>query len=161
MLLLRKDQLPDDPNWLLELKLDGYRALAIKTGGSVQLRSRNDNDFNGHYPGIVQALNSMPDETVIDGEVVAIDSDGRPSFNALQNYGGTGTPLNYYAFDLLILRGLDIMAEPLVRRRELLESEVLPPLSEPIRYSPELRASLADLVQSVKAQRLEGLVAKN
>ena len=102
MLLLRKEQLPDDPNWLLELKLDGYRALAFKTGGRVHLRSRNDNDFNGHYPGIVQALESMPDETVIDGEVVALDPDGRPSFNALQNYGGTGTPINYYVFDLLI-----------------------------------------------------------
>jgi bifunctional non-homologous end joining protein LigD len=73
MLLLRKDQLPDDPNWLLELKLDGYRALAFKTGGRVHLRSRNDNDFNGHYPGIVHALESIPDETVIDGEVVALD----------------------------------------------------------------------------------------
>src|SRR4051795_12468196 len=103
----------------------------------------------------------MPDETVIDGEVVALDPNGRPSFNALQNYGGTGTPINYYAFDLLILRGRDVMTEPLVRRRELLEREVLPNLSEPVRYSPELRAGLADLIQSVKAQRLEGLVAKN
>jgi DNA ligase D-like protein (predicted ligase) len=161
MLLLRKEQLPDDPNWLLELKLDGYRALAFKTDGRVHLRSRNDNDFNGHYPGIVQALESMPDETVIDGEVVALDPEGRPSFNALQNYGGSGIRLNYYIFDLLILRGRDVMAEPLVRRRELLEREVLPNLSEPVRYSPELRASLADLIQSVKAQRLEGLVAKN
>ncbi|MBN9657079.1 MAG: non-homologous end-joining DNA ligase [Acidobacteria bacterium] len=160
MLLLRKEQLPDDPNWLLELKLDGYRALAFKTGGRVHLRSRNDNDFNGHYPGIVQALEAMPDETVIDGEVVALDPEGRPSFNALQNHGGAGTPLNYYVFDLLILGGRDVMAEPLVRRREMLEREVLPKLSEPVRYSPELRASLADLIQSVKAQRLEGLVAK-
>lgn len=90
-----------------------------------------------------------------------LDPGGRPSFNALQNYGGTGTALNYYVFDLLILRGRDVMAEPLVRRRELLEREVLPDLSEPVRYSPELRASLADLIQSAKAQRLEGLVAKN
>lgn len=155
MLLFRKEQLPDDPNWLLELKLDGYRAVAFKTGGRVHLRSRNDNDFNGRYPDIVQALESMPDETVIDGEVVALDPDGRPSFNALQNYGGTGTPINYYVFDLLILRGRDVMAEPLVRRRELLEREVLPNLSEPVRYSRELPASLADLIQSVKAPRTE------
>lgn len=73
MLLLHKEHLPDDPNWLLELKLDGYRALAIKTGGRVHLRSRNDNDFNGRYQDIVQALESMPDETVIDGEVVALE----------------------------------------------------------------------------------------
>src|ERR1051325_8867976 len=61
-----------------ELKLDGYRALAIKTSGEVQLRSRNDNDFNGRYPGIVKALAPMPGETVLDGEVVALDAEGRP-----------------------------------------------------------------------------------
>jgi bifunctional non-homologous end joining protein LigD len=73
MLLLRTESLPEGPNWLVELKLDGYRALAIKTGGKVQLRSRNNNDFSGKYPLIVKALTSMPDETVIDGEVVALD----------------------------------------------------------------------------------------
>ena len=71
MLLLRTEELPDGPVWLHELKFDGYRALAIKNGGTVKLRSRNDNDFNGRYPAIVKALSAMPDETVIDGEVVA------------------------------------------------------------------------------------------
>jgi ATP-dependent DNA ligase len=87
MLLLRTEKLPEGPDWLVELKLDGYRSLAIKTGGKIQLRSRNDKDFNGKYPGLVKALADMPDETVLDGEVVAFDPEGRPSFNMLQNYG--------------------------------------------------------------------------
>jgi ATP-dependent DNA ligase len=71
MLLLRTEALPEGADWLYELKLDGYRALAIKTRGQVQLRS-NDNDFSLRYPGIVKALASLPDGTVIDGELVAL-----------------------------------------------------------------------------------------
>src|ERR1700722_6467670 len=160
MLLLRTEKLPQGPEWLIELKLDGYRALAIKSCGKVQLRSRNDNDFNSRYPAIVRALAPMPDETVIDGEVVALDEDGRPSFNALQNHGSAGIPLHFFIFDLLMLQGRDVMAEPLVKRRELIERHVLPKLADPIRYSPILEASLVDLIRSVKEQGLEGLVAK-
>ena len=160
MLLLRTEKLPEGPDIQYEIKFDGYRALAIKTGGKVNLRSRNDNDFNVRYPGIVKALAPMPDETVIDGEVVALDNDGKPSFNTLQNYGSAGAPLHFYIFDLLILRGRDVMGEPLVKRRELLEEHVLPKLAEPIRYSPVLEAKLEDLIRSVKAQGIEGLVAK-
>ena len=160
MLLLRMERLPEGLDWLHELKFDGYRALAIKTDGTVQLRSRNDNDFNARYPGIVKALQSMPDETVIDGEVVALDANGKPSFNLLQNYGSAGMALHYFIFDVLILKGRDVMAETLVQRRELLEKHVIPKMSEPIRYSPVLEGKLKDLIQSVKAQGLEGLVAK-
>jgi DNA ligase D-like protein (predicted ligase) len=160
MLLLRTEELPSGPLWLYELKFDGYRALAIKTGGKVRLRSRNDNDFNARYPSIVKGLAAMPNDTVIDGEVVALDGDGKPSFNLLQNHGSGGTPLHFFIFDLLVLRGKEVMGERLLRRRELLEKHVFPKMSEPIRYSPVLEASLTDLIQSVKAQGLEGLVAK-
>src|SRR5580704_10062959 len=160
MLLLPTEKLPEGQGWVHELKLDGYRALAIKTGGRVQLRSRNDNDFSARYPGIVKALAAMPDETVIDGEVVALDADGRPSFNMLQNYGSAGAPLHFFIFDVLVLKGRDVMGEPLVKRRALIEKHVLPQLADPIRYSPILEGSLKDLVRSVKAQGLEGLVAK-
>ena len=161
MLLLPKDKLPEGPNWLYELKLDGYRAIAIKGRGKVLLRSRNDKDFSTRYPDIAGALAAMPDETVIDGEVVALDTDGKPSFNLLQNYGVGGAQLVYYVFDVLVLAGKDVMREPLDTRRALLEEHVLPRLNEPIRFSQEFRASLADLVEAVKAQGFEGLVAKN
>ena len=159
MLLLPADTLPAGPIWTYELKLDGYRALGIKTGGMVRLRSRNDKDFNRNYPAITRALAALPDETVIDGEVVALDSDGRPSFNALQN-GSAGATIVYYVFDVLILGGRNVMGEPLAMRRELLSREVLPLLAEPVREAPRFAAALADLIAAVRAQGLEGLVAK-
>jgi bifunctional non-homologous end joining protein LigD len=160
MLLLRTDALPAGEQWLYELKLDGYRAVAFKRGGAVHLRSRNDNDFNSRYPAVVEALAKLPDNTVIDGEIVAFDSEGRPSFNALQNYGSASGPVVYYVFDVMILAGRDVTREPLHQRRELLEKKVLPKLPEPVRYSAPLNADLPVLVQSVKAHGLEGLVAK-
>jgi bifunctional non-homologous end joining protein LigD len=85
MLLLRTDKLPDSPDLLYEIKLDGYRAIAFKSGDKVHLRSRNDNDFGVRYAAVAKALQAMPDETVIDGEIVALDGGGWPSFNLLQN----------------------------------------------------------------------------
>jgi bifunctional non-homologous end joining protein LigD len=160
MLRLHTEKLPQGPDWLYELKLDGYRALAIKTGGKLHLRSRNDHDFTGRYPEIAAALRSLPDETVIDGEVVALDEQGRPSFNLLQNFGSSSTPLIYYVFDAPIVSGRDVLRETLDARRELLERVVLPLLDEPIRYSQELNADLPALINAVKAQGLEGLIAK-
>lgn len=160
MLLLRTDALPASDKWMYELKLDGYRAIAFKRGGRVHLRSRNDNDFSVRYPGIVKALAGMPDNTVIDGELIAFDDDGRPSFNALQNYGSAGAPVAYYVFDVMVLAGRDVMREPLERRRRLLETKVLPKLAEPVSYAASLDASLPVLIHSVRAQGFEGLVAK-
>ena len=160
MLLLRTEKLPEGPDWAYEIKLDGYRALAFKTGGKLQLRSRNDNDFALRYPSIAKALAFLPDDTAVDGEIVALDAEGKPSFNTLQNYGSSKADLIFYVFDVMVLAGKDVMGEPLRQRRELLEKKVLTKLDEPIRYSPALEASLADLVHSVKAQGFEGLVAK-
>jgi DNA ligase D-like protein (predicted ligase) len=161
MLLLRTENLPDEPaRWEYQLKLDGYRAIAFKTGGKLYLRSRNDNDFSVRYPSVLRGLARLPNETVIDGEIVALDDDGRPSFNALQNYSSPKTPIIYYVFDVMVLAGRDVKAQMLEARRELLERNVLPKLAEPVRYTGELEASLRDLIESVRAQRLEGLVAK-
>jgi bifunctional non-homologous end joining protein LigD len=128
--------------------------------GRVHLRSRNDKDLGGKYPDVVKALASLPDETVIDGELIAMDDAGHPSFNALQNYGASKSPLLYYVFDVLTIRGHDVTGEPLSSRREFLDQEILPKLPDPIRPSAVLDASLPDLIRAVKEQGLEGLVAK-
>jgi len=160
MLLQRAETLPDDPRWEYQLKLDGYRAIAFRSRGRVQLRSRNDHDFSRRYPAVLTGLDRLPDETVIDGEVVAFDAQGRPSFGALQNAGSSPIAVIYYVFDVMMLAGKDVMSEPLVKRRALLEKKVLPKLGEPCRYAGPLDAPLAVLLESVKAQQLEGLVAK-
>src|SRR5262245_12584577 len=112
MLLLPTESLPSGEAWLYELKLDGFRAIAFKRNGDVSLRSRNDHDFNARYPGVVKALGKLPDNTVLDGEIVAFDEEGRPSFSALQNYGSAAAPVVYYVFDVLVLSGQDLRREP-------------------------------------------------
>ena len=160
MLLLKTETLPDDADrWIYELKLDGYRAIAFKTGGRLHLRSRNDNDFSQRYPEVVRGLEKLPSDTVVDGEIVAFDAEGRPSFNLLQNYAPE-TPIGYFVFDVLMLAGRDLTQEPLSKRQALLESKVLPHLGEPVRYVPPLEGSLQTLVHSVKTHGFEGLVAK-
>jgi ATP-dependent DNA ligase len=123
MLCLATEALPEGPAW--EYELDGYRALAIKTSERVWLRSRNDKDFVVRYPLIPEALSHVPDETIIDGEVVAFDESGRPSFNTLQNCGSSKVPIYFYAFDLPMLAGRYLTALPLEQRRELLCTKVL------------------------------------
>ena len=160
MLLLRTNNLPDEPTqWDYQLKLDGYRAIAFKTGGRVHLRSRNDNDFGIRYPTVVHGLAKLPNETVIDGELVAPEEDGRPSFSALQNATST-TPVLYYVFDVMILAGRDVRSETLEVRKALLEQKVVPKLAEPVRYSAGFKVGLRDLIHAVKTHGLEGLVAK-
>ena len=108
----------------MERNWTGTARLQSRAAGRSNCASRNDNDFNGRYPSIVKALAAMPDETVIDGEVVALDGEGRPSFSLLQNYGPGRSPLHYFIFDVLILGGRDVMGQPLMKRRELIEEQI-------------------------------------
>jgi ATP-dependent DNA ligase len=160
MLLLRTDRLPEGPAWLYELKLDGYRGVAAKSAGRVGVWSRNENDFGQKYPTIAAALAKLPDDTVVDGEIVALDPEGRPSFNVLQNYGSDQTPLIYYLFDAMVLNVRDLRGQTMEARRKLLEEKVLPLMAEPIRASPVLPGNPDELIGAVKEQGLEGLVAK-
>src|SRR5438128_6374056 len=160
MLLQRTDSLPKGANWAYEVKLDGYRALAMRTSGKVHLRSRHNKDFTTKYPAIVSALATLPDETVIDGEVVALDDSGWPSFSALQDYVSSKVPIVYYVFDVLMVAGRNVMSEPASVRRDLLRREILPKLGEPIRESPVMGANLPELINGVRARGLEGLRSK-
>ena len=93
--------LPDGDDWRYEVKFDGYRVIAIKDGDRVQLRSRNDKDMTATYPGVARAVARLDTESaIIDGEVVAVDDAGRPSFQALQHHAAH--PRHHivcYAFD--------------------------------------------------------------
>jgi len=113
MQALPAEKLPEG-DWLYEVKLDGYRALASKDGKDVRLISRNNKPFN--YPQLLDALKSLSAEHVIlDGEIVALDENGRSSFQLLQVFKSSEqrVPLVYYAFDLLFLDGKDLRKEPL------------------------------------------------
>ena len=100
--LVADREIAEGDGWLYEVKFDGYRALAIKSDVAVRLRSRNDKDFTKRYPGVVAALSELPDETVIEGEVVALDATGKPAFSLLQN---GAADVHFYVFDLLVLSG--------------------------------------------------------
>jgi bifunctional non-homologous end joining protein LigD len=152
------DQLPEGGDWQYEIKLDGYRALAIKDK-VARLLSRRNNSLNDRFPEITGAMVSLEDGTIVDGEVVALDSEGRPSFNLLQHHKENSRAIVFYIFDVLAYRGRDVRGLPLRQRRELL-SEMFKGLSEPLRISAPVEANASKLIAAVRDNGLEGIVAK-
>ena len=120
----RAERPPEGPEWCYELKLDGYRAIAARSGNRTQLWSRNKKDFNRRFPSVSTAIGELPNDTIIHGEIVALDPAGKPSFGLLQGFGSEASALVLYAFDLLMLRGKDVRLWPLEERRELGQSNV-------------------------------------
>ena len=98
-------KLPDGPQRLYEIKLDGYRFIAVKSSGKLNLLSRRRNSFNRQYSLVFEALADLPDDTVIDGKVVALNQSGRPDFNLLQHYRAEASRIHYFVFDLLVYKG--------------------------------------------------------
>jgi len=151
--------LPDDPQWIYEVKFDGYRALLIKHGDKVEIRSRNDNDLTAAYPGVQAAGRRLRAQTaIVDGEIVAVDASGRPSFQALQHRRGYAgyTPV-FYAFDLMHLNGENLVRQPLEDRRARLRG-VLD--GSGLFFSEALTGSVSEIVDAVRGLGLEGVVAK-
>ena len=147
MMALRVSDLPPG-DWLYEMKFDGYRALAIRAGKEVRLVSRNRTDFTNDYPQLADSLKLLRAKNfIIDGEIAALDSQGKTSFQLLQSYGiRKNIPLVYYAFDLLNLEGTDLRSRPLVERRKLL-AVVLKKPPDNIRFSEELRGTKEELLR--------------
>jgi bifunctional non-homologous end joining protein LigD len=152
-------KLPDGPEWVYELKLDGYRALAINANGTLSLYSRKRKSFNRQYQHIVEALSGLPRDTVIDGEIVALDDAGRPNFNLLQHSRSQASRIQYFVFDLLVYENHDLTQLPLIERREILKSR-LKFQSPRIRIAEYFETSVGTMLQSVHEQGLEGVVAK-
>jgi len=162
----------DDPDWLFEIKWDGYRAVAFIEDGRVRLVSRSQNDLTAQFP----ELGSLPQfvkaqRAILDGEIVALDGEGRPSFSLLQQRMGfqpgkrrlprrEGVPVVYYAFDLLYFDGLDLRRVALHQRKQLLQERIVAGGGDVVHFSDHYAEKGLDLFEAAKQRGLEGIVAK-
>jgi len=160
----------DNPEWLFEIKWDGYRAVAFIEDGRVRLVSRSQNDLTAQF----SELGTLPqfvkaERAILDGEIVALDEEGRPSFSLMQQRTGfqpgkrrlprrEGVPVIYYAFDLLYLDGFDLRRVALERRKQLLQERIVS--GGVIQFSDHYAEKGLDLFEAAKQRGLEGIVAK-
>jgi bifunctional non-homologous end joining protein LigD len=160
----------DDPNWLFEIKWDGYRAVAFIDEGSLRLVSRSQNDLTAQFP----ELRDLPKfvkakRAILDGEIVALDDQGRPSFSLMQQRTGfrpgkhrlpgrEGVPVIYYAFDLLYLDGMDLHRVSLEQRKQQLQSVI--ENSAVVHFSDHYPEKGIALFEAARQRGLEGIVAK-
>jgi len=154
------DHVPSGSNWMHEIKYDGYRTLIAVGGGKAKAYTRTGLDWSDRFAPIVEAAAELEGSALIDGEVVALDKDGRPSFQALQASlkEGSGT-LAYFAFDLLTLDGEDLTALPNLDRKERLKG-LLVDAPQAIRFSDHVLGNGEKLFDSLCKQGLEGVVSK-
>lgn len=154
---------PDGEGWLHEVKWDGYRMLADLDDGRVRLRSRNDLDWTPDFPAIARALETLPVSAArFDGELVALDGDGRSDFTALQRTleGSAEAPLRYLLFDLPAIAGVDLTGVALIERKRLLEALLAHDESEALAFSAHLLGHGPQVFEGSRRQGLEGIVSK-
>jgi DNA ligase D-like protein (predicted ligase) len=151
-------KLPDGPQWAYEVKLDGYRAGAVKSGGNLFLLSRRQKSFSKQFPLIHEALADLPDDTVVDGEIVALDESGRPHFNLLQSFRKSAKRINYFIFDLPVLNGQDLTGFSLAERRKAMQS--LRFSSPLVHLCEQFETSAEDMLTAVRQLGLEGIIGK-
>ena len=160
----------DSPDWLFEIKWDGYRAVAFLENGKVRLVSRTQNDLTAQFPELKELAASIKARTaVLDGEVVALDDEGRPSFSLMQQRTGFRSgkhrlpgrkdlPILYYVFDLLYLDGYDLRRSTLEDRKAALQKIVT--ASDTVRFSDHYPGQGIALFEVAKQKGLEGILAK-
>jgi bifunctional non-homologous end joining protein LigD len=150
----------DHPDWIFEVKWDGYRAVAEIRDDGVSLYSRNGISLDKKFFPIVEALRKLRFDAVLDGEIIIADDQGRPDFQMLQHYQDSGSAhLLYYVFDLLYFRGHDLTDLPLLRRKELLK-KILPSTPK-IRFSDHVWKEGVLFYNAAKEKGLEGIIAKH
>jgi DNA ligase D-like protein (predicted ligase) len=150
-------KVPAGPEWTYEIKLDGYRLEAVKNKGRVTLYSRRRNVLNRKFGYIAEALEDLPDGTVVDGELVALGVDGYADFNMLQNFKSAEQHIHYYAFDVLMHKGKSLIGQSLAERRALI-AKILPQ-NEHVTISA-VGTSAPQMLKFVKQHGLEGVIAK-
>lgn len=150
----------DKKDWFFEIKWDGYRAIAEIEKGEVKLYSRNLQPFEERFKIITDELKKIPHDVVLDGEIVALDKRGKPSFQDLQNYKkNPKTELVYYVFDILYLDGFDLQEKPLWERKKAL-TKIISKKST-VTLGEEIEEQGISFFEAVKKQELEGMVAKD
>lgn len=145
-------------DWVYEIKWDGYRAIAEVDDVNVRLYSRNGNSFNKSYPIIIDALAKLNINAVLDGEIVALDKNGLPSFQLLQDYN-YDYPLIYYVFDALYINKKNICSLPLIDRKKHLKK--LLKKNDFIKYSDHIKEKGIEFYKQAGKQHLEGIMAKS
>jgi bifunctional non-homologous end joining protein LigD len=159
MLATLVDKPVDEKGWLYEVKWDGFRAISYSNKEAVDLRSRNNKDFNKKFYPIYQALKDWNVNAVVDGEIIVVNDKGKPDFNALQEWRSEADgDLVYYLFDILWLDGYDLTNVPLIERKEILKQII--PAQGNIRISEAFETSATEFFALADKLDLEGIIAK-
>jgi bifunctional non-homologous end joining protein LigD len=162
-LAVLSDKAPDAPNWIHEIKFDGYRVQARLARGEVQLKTRRGLDWTGKFQPVADALTALPvQQVLIDGEIVVEDAKGHSSFSALQEeLKAGGGNFIFYAFDLLHLDGYDLTAAPLIARKQALQTVLADfPAAGRVRFSEHFETEGSRLLKHACGLRLEGIISK-
>lgn len=149
----------DSPDWLFEIKWDGYRAIAEISKTGNKLYSRNGLTFDKAYPKIFEGLKAIKKNAIIDGEIVVFDENGKPNFQKLQNYQNKDKyAIQYSVFDIIELEGKSLANLPLIERKEILRK--LLPVSKVIKYCDHVDSEGKILFREMQKMNLEGMIAK-